>query len=685
MHGDVHFHAIPEGVIPRQPAPAFELTVPQQLSPAPPHFTNRTRELAELNRIVGESRILVISGLGGIGKTALAHTWLNQLCDRYPDGQLQVNLGGLDPAYQVPTTEVLGRFLRGLGVLPAMVPADVDEQGAMYRSLTKDKALLVLLDNAASADQILPLLPNSASSLVVTTSRLRLATLRAADRLFLERFEPKDGLELLSTALGPERVDSETSVARDLVERCDGFPLALSIIGASLALRRHSSIARVVTDLDDERRRLNVLSSREDASMQAVLDVSYEALSAEAARFYRLLGLHPTSEFGGGVAAATVDRSVREVDALIEQLLEASLLEEIDRDRYQFHDLVRLHARERAERHDPEPEREAALRRIFEWYLHTAMATGDLTTPDQDPIRYVFDYLPADPVTFASRDEALGWLEKERANLITVIRTVAEQRMPVLGWQLANAMWPLFLLHKHYRDFLAVSEIGVRCAQEWGNRWAEALMHNRCGAACRGAGRFDDAVEHYSRALRVLPETGDQAPAIRSLEGFGLVALARGQLDDALRHFDDNLRRSRELDRQHDVSLVLVNIGATLTKVGRFDEAIENLEHARESLAAQGDDYNVARARTDLGNALGRAGQFARAREHLDGALAAMRAAGSSFEEARVLMTLGEVAEQAGDAEEARHYYETALPIFVELGRPEAKRIDEKLSQQPDS
>jgi tetratricopeptide (TPR) repeat protein len=237
-------------------------------------------------------------------------------------------------------------------------------------------------------------------------------------------------------------------------------------------------------------------------------------------------------------------------------------------------------------------------------------------------------------------------------------------------------MWPLFLLRKHYRDFRTVSGLGVRAARTMGDSAAEALMLNRCGAACRGAGRFDEAVEHYSAGLRA----GDPVIAIRSVEGLGLVALAEDRLDDALGHFEEDLRRCSELDRPHDIGLALINLGATLAKADRAVEAVERLNQARELLDGQGDEYNVARARTELGRVLGRTGRAGLAEEHLRAALATMTDRGSRFEQARILQVFGEVAESAGEHETARGYYDRALPMLKELGRPEAAQIRARLS-----
>ncbi|WP_020669005.1 ATP-binding protein [Amycolatopsis nigrescens] len=664
--------------------------IPRQLAAPPAHFTNRSAELAELDRILDVQRdrpfVQVITGPGGIGKTALATHWTNRVRARFPRGQLHADLGAFAAQGPVDPGEVLGQFLRSLGVAPSLVPIGLAEQIALYRTLTTDNPLLVLLDNAASTEQVRALLPGGSASVVVVTARSRLGGLLAQDGaalLTLEPLTPVHGRELLTRTLGAHRIGGDGAEATDIVRLCGGLPIALAVMGARLATRPRASLAKAAADL--ARRRLPMLSVKGDLSVQATFDLSYEALPAEAARLYRLLGVHPGAEFSTGIAAAAADLPADDVEPLLEELVDVGLLHEPEEDRYRFHDLIRLHAKDASDRLDSPRDRESALRRMLESYLHTASATGELTVPDQSPIPYDFEYQPHDRPSFDEPEQAMAWLELERTNLIAAIVTAAEHDLPELGWQLAAAMWPLFLLRKHYRDFLTVSQLGVDCARRWGNGSAEALMRNRSGSACRGAGRFDEAIEHYRGGLMAATGAGDEAAAIRSVEGLGLVALAQDRLPDALELFEDDLERSTGLNRAHDVSLALINLGATLTRMGRDTEAIERLSRARELLAEQGDEYNEARARTDLARVLARAGRHAEAAAELDSALATMRQRGSRFEEARALEVLGEVAEAAGDLDAARRHYETALPILRDLGRPEATRLGERLETLDES
>ncbi|MBB5854193.1 tetratricopeptide repeat protein [Amycolatopsis umgeniensis] len=662
-----------------------ESSGPRQLPPVPAHFTNRAAELEVLEKLLAQDdadgpAVHLISGQGGIGKTALAAAWGRHLGDRFPDGHLWADLGGFSTNGPLTASEALGRFLRALGVPPEGLPADVEELTALYRTTTAERPLLVLLDNAGSTEQVLPLLPSCGDSVVIVTSRRRLGRLQTEHRAKLIELAPfgsAHSAELLGRAVGTQRIGAEAGQAQAIAELCGGLPIALTTISAKLAGRPKMSLAKIATELGKEYRRLATLSTKEAQSVEASFNLSYDELPSDAAALYAALGLHPGPDFGVGVAAASIAVREEVADDLLDQLVDVGLLIDRGDDRYTFHDLARLHAKEKTAGN--EYDRDIAVRRMLEWYLFAASATADLTTPDQDGIPYRYEYRPSTPTSFDTREEALAWLELERENLIAAVETAHDWQLPELGWQLAAAMWPLFLLRKHYPDFLRVSEIGVRCAVAWGNVSAEALMRNRGGAACRGTGRYDDAVRHYLAGRDAARTAGNHVVEIRSVEGLGLVALQQGRLDEAIEWFTEDHLLSERQDRPHDVGLALINLGATRVRAGQAEAAIADLTRARDVLA--GDDYNVARARIELGRALTVTGDFPAARAELEPARATMKASGSRFEVARTLLAFGEIAEADGDREEARLLYDQALPIFVGLGRPEADALRTRLEQ----
>ena len=302
---------------------------PAQLAPAPALFIDRHRELSELDELLGAERttahapaLIVISGLGGVGKSALALHWLHRIRDRFPDGQLYADLRGSDQGQPVSVSEVLERFLRALGIAPERVPAELDEQVALFRSATAGRRLAVLLDNALSAAQVRSLLPASPYGLVCVTTRHRLSGLIVDGARFVELAPLAEdaATELLTRVVGEERVSAEPEAARELAGLCGMLPIALCASAARLASHRRRSIARLVRELRDARRRLSMLSLDEEISVQAALDVSYNGLPEDQARLYRLVGLHPGDDFTAEVAGAAAGVDPGEAADLLDAL-----------------------------------------------------------------------------------------------------------------------------------------------------------------------------------------------------------------------------------------------------------------------------------------------------------------------------------------------------------------------------
>jgi hypothetical protein len=334
------------------------LPTPAQLPPSR-FLTGRERELKELADLrrstsrEGETNhlsIVVITGAAGVGKTALGTSWLNQIRDEYKDGQLFVDLRGFSGGDRpMPSSEPLEGFLRALGISADGIPVNPDEQAALFRSLTTQRRMIIMLDNAVSAAQVRSLLPGPGPALVVVTTRRSSAglILDGARLLSVEPLDKFGARDLLQHMLGADRIRAEPDEALSLVALCGGLPLAVCAAGARLASRRRWSIARVVKELIDETRRLSLLSMEDDFSITGSLDLSYRALPDKAARLYRILGMHTRTDFGTETAAALAGITLGEAALQLAILDGANLLEEVSTDRFRFHVLFRLHAREK--------------------------------------------------------------------------------------------------------------------------------------------------------------------------------------------------------------------------------------------------------------------------------------------------------------------------------------------------
>jgi tetratricopeptide (TPR) repeat protein len=672
LHGWIHLPGTSAPpVIERDEPPSDS---PRQLRADVATFVNRKRELRALDHAGRTSRLVVLVGPPGVGKTAFALHWAHRVRARYTGGQFYADLGG--PGRPVALAEVFGRFLRALGVAPARVPLDVDEQATMFRSLTAGRRLLVLLDNVASAGQVRTLLPASDLSVTIVTSRVRLGGLIAEGAQFVEitRLSVPDGVELLSRTVGATRIKAEPNPARDLVALCGCLPIALCVAAARLLSHPKWTVQKLVTDLDGKRR-LDRLSFGDDLSVKAVFDVSYQALSPPARRLYRLLGLHPGPDFDAGVAAAALATSRPEAERLVDELLTANLVEEIEEDRCRFHDLIRLHAISVAQTDESAADRTLGVRRMLDWYLDTATLAGQVVTPHRRNLRRDIEHVPVDQAAFGSHNEALDWLDRERTNLFAAAQAAFDQGLPDMTWQLADAMWGLFLFRTHYNDWMRFDHLAVQATQN--SRTAEAETQDRLGLLYHALGRNDDALPYMARAADIWRSLGDRHRIASSTERFGFAYLDQGRAELAIEHFTAALAGYREVGEHRSAGLALISLGRALTESGRFAEATRYLHEAHTELSSLTipDPYNTARALIALGRAETGAGTWPSAHTHLGSALTAMREVQSPLGEADALWALAELYEKTGDRTEARRLYSETEALLTELDSPAVTRV----------
>ena len=677
IHGGVHVHE----------APAAAPPAPRQLPAAPAHFVGRERELAQIDEIVERPRagpaLVVISGPGGVGKSSLALAWAHRAGARHPDGQLYANLGAFDPVGPASPGALLAHLLRSFGLAPERIPADLAEQSAVFRSVTAGRQLLVLLDNAISAAQVRPLLPATPSTVVLVTARWRLGGLLGDGATFMtaEPLGEEAATELLARAIGRERATSDTASTSSLVRLCAGLPIALTMAGARLATRPRWPVSRIVDELAQEHRRLDALG-REGVSVQGAFDLSYRALDAVVARCYRAVGLHPGATFGVAVIAAALDAGEDDAAAWLDDLVEASLLEEGADGRFRPHDLVRLHARQAAA---TDPGAPTLLLRTLEWHLAGVLAADHILTPYRErDLDDPFTHLRPDAVTHAGRGEALDWLEAERDNLVAAVQAAAPDR-PLLAWRIADSMWPLFHLRRHHHDRMVVDRLAIECAVRLGDRKREADMVRRWAYAHFDVGRIDEAGGLFERARRLSAELGDRSAVAAAVGGLGTVAAAHHRYTEAVVHFGEQERLCRELGDQRCVGLALFRLGKAHHALSQPEPAADHLRRAAAVFADLGDvdPYNESRVHIELARALGQLGDLPQAEERLTAALHRMRELGSPRGEASALHRRGELALAAMDVPRARADLSDALRIYERLADVEAADVRRLLALVP--
>ncbi|MCX4235031.1 ATP-binding protein [Streptomyces ortus] len=695
VQGGIHIGAPPAAV--RQ--------TPWQLPPLV-RVVDRSSELAALERHRaraerdGRPALAAVSGLGGVGKTTVALRWLHGLRGRFPAGQLHADLGAQSPDGPEHPGEILARFLRALGIPAQQVPAMLAERTVLYRSLTADRSLVVLLDDAATAAQVRPLLPGG-GSVVAVTSRSRLPGLivDGCYPLHLEPLAPEAAVELLSDTLADGRVGDEPEDARTLVALCAGLPLAVRIAGARLAARPGRRIATMVRSLAAEHQRLEALAIDGDHSVRAALDLSYRTLPPPAARLYRLLGLHPGREFDASVASVLLTTEADAARAL-DILHEASLLVDAPGERHRFHDLVRLHAAERAREEESPVERAEAVRRIADHYLASATRAEEIIDPQHRTMARDYGSVPVLVADMgAGPDAALDWLERELPNLMAVVHQARSAGLPTVCWQLADALWPLFLRRKFHDDWCAAHREGLAAARDLGDTVAECRMLTSGGLGELDAGHPGRALAMFERAAELFLGRGDLLGHARTLNYRGLALRGLGRPDEAAGYFaraatelpDHGDRRAGALARLNlaDLALTTEQAGeAGQTDEARqtgeteearqarearqivwAEEAIRHAGAARTTLLDVGDTYNAARAATLLGRAQLAANRPGQAAELLSSALAVLRGMTANYETARAVEGLAEVSERRGQTDLARTHYQEALDLYASVGR----------------
>ncbi|MEU5692465.1 NB-ARC domain-containing protein [Actinosynnema sp. NPDC020468] len=621
VHGDVHIHR----------GPGVFAVVPRQLPGYNRGFVNRASELAELTASLArqdDPGVVVITGTAGVGKTSLALRWAHALRERFPDGQLYVNLRGHDPDPPVSAADVLGRFLRDFGVPARAVPRDVEDRASLFRSILADKQVLVLLDNAATVRQVRPLLPGSRRGLVVVTSRSRLSGLIAregATRLQVDLLGDEDSVTLLREVTAAHRRDDDPRELRELAGLCARLPLALRIAAERAAGRPWEPLSELIADLRDESGLWEALTpdgGDEADAVRGVFAWSYRALPARSAVMFRLLGLHPGDEFGVPAAAALagVGQALARQD--LESLVGAQLLEHSAPRRYRFHDLLRAYAVDELRAFEPEVERERAVRRMVSWYLHTADEAQRLIAPHD---RYVLTLpVPADttPLRFADHDAAVLWQRTEATNLVSAVRIAARYGLHAHAWRFAAVLRAVYMHQNAFDDWLAVATIGAASAAALGDADAESQAHDTLGKLHFQTRRLADAEHHHRAALALRRASGDRLGEAITVNALGLLWLRHRDLDRARADFTAAAVLAAELGEARWEALIRCNLAEALTDAGEHDAAIALLERLLVEFREQGDRVSESNALYNLARASRGAGRLTRARTAINGALA---------------------------------------------------------------
>ncbi|MEU6128886.1 tetratricopeptide repeat protein [Saccharopolyspora sp. NPDC047091] len=666
--GDIHFGSA------TAPLPHW---IPRQLPRSPSHFVNRMKEFDILDRWSRErtdhNLIAAVTGSGGVGKTALGSWWLQRDDGRFPDGQLYVDLGGADPARALPASEVLGRFLRSLGVPSDRIPVELDERTALYRSITAERALGILLDNAFSAAQVRPLVPSSGSSTVLVTSRTRLTSLAldGARFLDLDPLREVESVRLLAETLGPERIRNEPDDAADLARLCSGFPLALVVVGARLGVRPRWPLRRAVEQLRDANRRFALLALDEETSMGAVFDAAYADLSSPAAELYRRAARLPVSEMSIPLLAHALDLDEDVVESALEELLDAHLVHEPEPDEYGYHDLLRAHACDIQERPGFG---EHAVRRVVEWYLVALVEADSAVNPFRPRLGPGFADR-GERNRFGSAEEALSWCEHERAHIIAVFDAADARGWDDHVWQLCEALWSFFLHRKHYAEWIGTHRRGIAAADRLGLRRVQVRLRCQLGFAYLDQRRFDLVNEVCAVALATAETADDVAGMSTSLEQLGKAARELGDTELAVSHFERALHLATKTGRTRSIAIQSRFLGGALVDAGRPADAIAHLQRSASLLREIDDRYGLARVLTELGRVHRLQEDLTTARGELREALSLLEDSASPSYRAEVLVELADCAELLRSPMDALALLREAAELYALVEHPRLQSV----------
>ena len=699
LRGDLGEHHLPppsgspssnaSNAVANRPTPP---TRPAQLPADVRGFTGRRAEIDRLDAILPaveeqatEVVISALAGTAGVGKTALAVHWAHRVRDRFPDGQLYVNLRGFDPGGHImEPTDAVRRFLEALGLQPNHVPADLDARAALYRSRIAGRRMLVVLDNARNSAQVRPLLPGTPGCLVLVTSRNQLTGLVASDGAYpvaLDLLSRQEARELLAARLGAGRVAAEPDAVAEITTHCAGLPLALTIVAARAATRPGAALRTLAGELRDNHDRLAALSTDDPATdVRAVFSWSYQSLTPDAARLFRLLGLRPGPDTSIPAAASLAGVSAERVRPLLAELALAHLVVEHTVGRYTSHDLLRAYAADLAHHTDLDEQRHAATRRMLDHYLHTAHTADRLLNPVREPITIGPPEAGTTPQNPADHGQALAWFSAEHAVLLAAVNHAAGSGLDVHTWQLAWSLTNYLHRQGHWHDLLATQHAAVAALQRLADPRGQAHAHRYLAITCLRIDQLDEARTHLEHAFSLYRQAGDHVGLAHSHNHLSEVLAQQGQLTEALEHSGKALDLYRAADNRWGQGLALNAIGWLHALLGEYQTALTHCRQALPLLQDVGDRDGQAETWDSLGYAHHHLGDYRQATTCYQHALDLQRDLGARYEQASTLTNLADNHHAAGNPDDARVAWRQALSILDELEHPDAEQIRTRLA-----
>ncbi|WP_327425580.1 tetratricopeptide repeat protein (plasmid) [Streptomyces sp. NBC_01527] len=682
---------------PRTPAPSgsavgpgpdgaavTDLVRPAQLPRGLGAFTGRCSELDVLDTLVPGSvdpaQAIVISGMAGVGKTTLAVHWANGLAGRFPDGQLYVDLRGFHlTGAAMSGAEALRGLLDAFGVPVGRIPAGLQAQAVLYRSLLADRRVMVVLDNARDSEQVRPLLPAPPGCLAVVTSRHQLQGLMAVEgarSVTLGPLDEDEAVTLLTRRLGGERVARETSAAAEIVSLCGRLPLALAIVSARAALNPGYPLAAIADELRASHGSLDAFTGEPPlADARCIFSWSYRALTPEAARLFRLLALHPGPDCSVDAAASLAATHARQVRPHLAELVRAHLLFENEPGRFSSHSLLRAYATELVVELETPQEAEAATTRVLDHYLHSAHAAEAVLAPHRERITLRRPAAHTSPELFPDQRAAADWFDRERSVLLAAVEQDGRHGDGTFSWQLAAALELYLDRNGRWQQQRAVQSTAISAAQRGGDLLGQAHGHRALGFALSRLEQWEGAGEHLECALQLFRELGDTHGQARVHRYGAFVANQHGQHTDALDHYRLASELYRSVGYLNGEASVHNEVGWTYLLLGEYDKVLDECSRALAIHQETGDHNGEAAAWDSLGCAFHQLDHHDQALGSFRRALRIYRKIRDTYLEADTLVHIADTHLAAGRTGEAADTLRQALYILEGIGHPDAEGV----------
>jgi tetratricopeptide (TPR) repeat protein/transcriptional regulator with XRE-family HTH domain len=664
--------------------PKSNRPTPRQLPAHDPRLVGRVADIEALDAMLDSDRmtIAVISGTAGVGKTTLALHWAHRIQARFPDGQLYAGMRGFGPQAPLDAGRVLRGFLQDLGVAPQAIPAEEDERAAMFRSLLADRRVLVVLDNVRDTEHVRPLLPGSATCGVVITSRDRLDGLVAhegANRRSLGLFDLETSKELLAMRLGENNVAAEPHAATDLAKFSAGLPLALSILTSRVNQAFPTPLQDLVADLQNAR--LDGLDGGTGLDLRTVFSWSCQRLSAGGARLFRLLGVYPGPDIGMHAAAALAGTDLGRARRDIAELVRAHMLTEHRPGRFGCHDLLRVYATEQAMQDESADERQAALRRVLDHFLHSAVAGDRQLYSNQAGFRVDDPVAGARPRELTDYPKAVRWFEEEHHVLMACVQHAADDGWDQHAWQLPRALAGYLRLRGHWQDWVHAQHIALDTAERTGDEPAQADAHRLLAQVYYSLCEYGQTVAHAEHAIDLYGRLGDRAGEALAHRHLAWAYQDKTDYQRAMYHHRQALALFRWSKHVLGEASSLNGLGWTTAHLGDHQAALGLCQQALAIAEKAGDRHVQAAVRDSLGYIYHRLGSPAQAADNYRLAISAFRELGASYFEALSLNNLGDVQLGEQDTDAAMRSWRQAKAILDFLRHPRAADVAGKVEQ----